>query len=123
MPDYDYNPPRQEPEKATANIQTQETSFPWGMFFVAALFDLVGLIPILNILTEILASGIIWFWQKTYAPKEDPLLSLITTKIIDFCSLGIFPSNIGMVVIAYTKKKASAKLPSASKVSAEPTAA
>jgi hypothetical protein len=123
MHDYDYNPPRQEPEKAAANIQTQEASFPWGMFFVAALFDLVGLIPLLNILTEILASGIIWFWQKTYAPKEDPLLSLITTKIIDFCSLGIFPSNIGMVVIAYMKKKTSAKLPSASKVSAEPTAA
>jgi hypothetical protein len=123
MPDYSYNPPRPEPAKITANQQNREESFPWGMFFVAVLFDLVGLIPIVNFLTEILAGAVFWFWQKTYTPKEDPLLSLIVTKIIDLCSLGIFPSNIGMVIIAYTKKKAAAKSPSTSRTSAKPTAA
>lgn len=96
-------------QQTAAPEQTSPASFPWGMFFVALLFDIVGLIPILNLFTEFLASLIIWFWQKHYEPKLDPLLSLLVNKIIDFFSLGLYPSNIGMVLVAYIKKKAQSK--------------
>ena len=93
------------------------------MFFVALFFDLIGIVPILNLLTEILAGAIIWFWQKSYAPKVDPLLSLMVNKIIDFASLGLFPSNISMVIVAYVKKKSSEKEPAQAETTPEPAAA
>jgi len=45
-----------------------------------------------------------------YNPKLDPVLTFIVAKIIDAISLGIMPSNIGIVIYAYIKKKAAAKL-------------
>ncbi len=86
----------------------EPTSFPWGMLCLAALFDLVGLVPVLNLITETLAGLIFGWWQKGYNPKLDPLLTFIVAKIIDAISLGILPSNIGIVVYAYIKKKAAA---------------
>lgn len=81
-------------------------SFPWGMLVLAALFDLIGLIPVINLATETLAGLIIGWWQKNYVPKLDPVLTFIIAKIIDALSLGILPSNIGIVIYAYIKKKA-----------------
>ena len=93
--------------------QPKEASFPWAMLCVAALFDLIGLIPIINLLSEILAGLIICLWQKFYNPKIDPMIFLLTflvAKIIDAISLGILPSNIGVVIYAYTKKKAAVRI-------------
>jgi len=81
------------------------------MLCFAIIFDIIGLIPVLNIFTEILASGIIWLWQKHYAPDADFLVSFLGNKIADFITLGIFPSNIGMVVVAYLQKRAKGAKP------------
>ena len=86
-----------------------EVSFPWGMFCLAGLFDLIGLIPFINFFSEALAGLIFGFWQKRYAPKTDPILTFIIAKIMDAVSVGILPSNIGVVVYAYIKKKAEEK--------------
>jgi len=88
----------------------EPASFPFGMFALAALFDLIGIIPIINIISELLAGLIIGLWQKSYSPKTDPIISFIVAKIIDAVSLGILPSNIGVVVYAYIKKNAAAQV-------------
>jgi len=88
----------------------EPASFPWEMLCLAALFDLIGLIPIINLFTETLAGLIFGWWQKGYNPKLDPILTFIVTKIIDVVSLGILPSNIGIVVYSYIKKKAAAQV-------------
>jgi len=100
-------------QSAASPEQADHASFPWGMFFVALLFDIVGLIPILNIFTEILVGLLLWFWQKSYAPNIDPLLSFFANKVIDICTLGIFPSNISIVIVAFMKKRAALKTPAA----------
>lgn len=92
-------------KQLSISITSEPAYFPWGIFFVALIFDIIGIVPIINLFTELLASLIIWFWQKMYVPQVDPLLSLFVNKIIDFFSLGLFPSNIGMVLVAYIKKK------------------
>ncbi|MBU2264911.1 hypothetical protein KJ784_01850, partial [Patescibacteria group bacterium] len=56
-------------------------SFPWGMLCLAALFDLIGMIPVINLFTETLAGLIFGWWQKGYAPKTDPVLTFIVAKI------------------------------------------
>ena len=91
----------------------EPASFPWEMLCVAALFDSVGWIPILNFFTETLAGLILGLWQKSYVPKTDPIITFLVAKIIDAISLGILPSNIGVVVYAYIKKKAINKISSA----------
>lgn len=78
------------------------------MLCLAALFDLIGLIPIINFFSETLAGLIFGFWQKKYVPQTDPLITFLIAKIIDTVSLGILPSNIGIVFYAYIKKKAAA---------------
>ncbi|HRY52962.1 MAG TPA: hypothetical protein P5089_03960 [Candidatus Portnoybacteria bacterium] len=93
----------------TDNKQTNEkqsTPFPSGMLCLAILFDLIGLVPILNFFTETLAGLIFGMWQSSYNPKLDPVLSFFIAKIIDVASLGILPSNTGIVVYSYLKKKA-----------------
>ncbi len=84
--------------------------FPWEMFCVAVLFDLIGLIPILNFFSEILAGLIIGLWQRFYNPKTDPIITFFVAKIIDAISLGFLPSNIGVVVYAFIKKKAAERV-------------
>ena len=91
---------------------SEEISFPWMMFALAALFDLAGLVPILNIVTEIAAGFIFGLWQKGYSPKTDPFLTFMMAKMVDFASLGILPSNIGIVVYAYMRKKAASAVQS-----------
>jgi len=87
---------------------SEPASFPWGMFCLAALFDSIGWIPVLNLVTETLAGLIIGSWQTRYVPKTDPLTTFVIAKIIDVVSLGFLPSNIGIVIYAYIKKKATA---------------
>ncbi len=108
----------QEQDRARQAAGSQKTKaekvpIPWLMLCVAGLFDLIGMIPIVNIFSEIIAGLILWFWQKTYVPKLDPLISIVATKIIDFIlGLGMvsyLPSNISTVIIAYIKKKTDAK--------------
>ncbi len=106
--------PENSDKKETSEKKTTErpiappepASFPWGMLILAILFDLIGLVPLLNFFTEFLAGLIFGLWQKFYNPKLDPVLTFIVAKIIDAMSLGILPSNIGIVVYAYMKKKA-----------------
>ncbi len=99
----------------------EPASFPWGMFCLAILFDAFGflciflaaLVPFLAILpflSETLAGLIFGLWQWFYNPKTDPIITFIVAKIIDAISLGILPSNIGIVVYAYIKKKAADKI-------------
>lgn len=91
-------------------IETSKSpSLPWGMLCLAIFFDLIGLIPLLNLLTEIIAGLIIGMWQRSYSPKTDPILSFVIAKIIDIACFGLFPSNIGVVIFAYAKKKAASK--------------
>jgi len=101
----------QDKKRQSPAAPAEPVSFPWGMVTLAAVFDLIGLIPLVNLFSELLAGFIISvLWQKSYAPTSDPLLTFFTTKIIDIFSFGIFPSNIGIVVYAYVKKKAAAKI-------------
>lgn len=95
----------------TAELPSEEpVSFPWMMAALAGGFDLVGLVPILNFFTESVAGLTFGLWQKTYAPKTNPLITFFIAKIIDAGTLGIAPSNIGIVVFAFMKKKADQKL-------------
>jgi hypothetical protein len=120
MAEYTYNPPRPEPQKNTQSPQSEEVFFPWAMFLIALFFDLIGVIPILNIFTEVLATMIFSFWHMQYAPKSDYLANLIITKCCDFASLGLFPSNIAIVIMAYSKKKARSELPTTNKITGKP---
>jgi len=96
--------------QATATkAKPEPVTFPWLMLCLAAVFDLISLIPIVNIFTEILAGLILWLWKKTYDSKTNPLIDIVAAKIIDYIFLDILPSNIFTVVYAYTKKKAAAK--------------
>jgi len=106
--------PSGEPEEQAEDAASQtppNVSFPWGMFCLAALADLIGLIPFVNLLSEPIAGFIFGFWQKSYAPKTDPVMTFILAKIADIILAGFLPSNIGVVIYAWTKKKATAKLP------------
>jgi hypothetical protein len=97
--------PEESAQKGT-DEQATPVSFPWLMVALAAFFDIVGMIPIVNFFTELLAGLIIGLWQKNYVPATDPLISFFLAKVIDIFSLGILPSNIAVVVYAYIKKKA-----------------
>jgi len=92
-----------------AAAQPIKVPFPTGMLCLAILFDVLGAIPGLNLITEILAGLIMGFWQKTYAPSTDPILNFIVTRIIDVCFVGLLPSNIAIVIRCYIKKKAEEK--------------
>jgi len=114
-----FNEDRARQEQLAAQDRTKQTkaqepvTFPWLMFCVAVLFDLVSLIPIVNIFTEILAGLILWLWKKTYNSKTNPLIDIVAAKIVDYIFLDILPSNIFTVVYAYTKKKTASKAGSA----------
>jgi len=84
----------------------EPVSLPWGMIAFAIVSDLVGLIPIINIFSELVAGFVIGLWQRSYAPKTDPLISFFLAKALDIFTLGILPSNIAVVIYAYVKKKA-----------------
>ncbi len=103
--------------------EQEQVSFPWMMLSVAVIFDLLGLVPFLNILTEIIASLIFGLWQAIYAPKINPIITIIVAKIIDTLSLGFLPSNIGIVVFAYLKKKAANRTANIAAVKSAKTAA
>jgi len=91
-------------EEQAQGEETEKAPFPWLMFCVAIVFDLIGLIPFVNFFSETIAGLTLGLWQKSYAPKTDPLLTFFIAKIIDTISLGILPSNIGIVIFAYIKK-------------------
>lgn len=115
MPDnyqqqFDKDRARQAESARKPVAPAEPVSFPWGMFCLAGLFDLVGLIPVINFFTEATAGLTFGLWQKFYSPKLDPVISFFVAKIIDAISLGLLPSNIGIVVYSYTKKKADAKI-------------
>lgn len=112
-------PPQAQPTPAEPGEETGETAttppaesalFPWLAFFAAALFDIIGMIPIVNFLSEPIAKLSFGLWQKVYAPKTDPVMTAILTLIADGIFLGFLPSNIATVVYAYIKKRAAAKV-------------
>ncbi|KKR03564.1 MAG: hypothetical protein UT31_C0016G0008 [Parcubacteria group bacterium GW2011_GWF2_39_13b] len=96
-------------DNAPKKSPSASVSIPVGMLCIAGFFDLIGLIPILNLFTDLLAALLFWMWQKNYVPSFDPMLNIFTNKVIDICTLGIFPSNIGIVLVAYIKKRAASK--------------
>jgi hypothetical protein len=104
MPDYSES--EEIDAESSPNQEQEEVSFPWMIFALAVLFDLVGLVPILNIITEIAAGFIFGLWQKSYSPKTDPFLTFMIAKMVDLASVGFLPSNIGIVIYAYMRKKA-----------------
>jgi len=91
-------------EEQTQGEEPETASFPLLMFCVAIIFDLIGLIPFVNFFSETIAGLTMGLWQKIYAPKTDALLTFFIAKIIDAITLGIAPSNVGIVVFAYIKK-------------------
>jgi hypothetical protein len=93
-------------EHTAAGDNAETVTFPWLMFSLAFLFDLVSLIPIVNIATEIFAALVLWLWKKSYNSKTNPLIDIVAAKIIDYICLDILPSNMFTVVYAYIKKKA-----------------
>jgi hypothetical protein len=97
-------------EKDYVSAIPPKISFPWLMFFLAAVFDLIGLIPYVNFFSEALAGLIFGFWQKIYSPKTDPVITFILAKIADAISFGILPSNIAIVLYAYWRKKTLEKI-------------
>lgn len=101
--DTQYNERQQRPGQPTA--PQNATPFPMGMFCWAVLFDLIGLIPFVNFISELIAGFIFGFWQKRYIQKTNPLATFVIAKIVDTISTGILPSNIGIVVFAYSRKK------------------
>lgn len=107
-------------EKSAEQPPATSVSLPFGMLALAGFFDLIGLIPVLNFFTDFLAGLLLWFWQKSYVPSFDPMLNIFTNKIIDICTLGIFPSNIGIVLVAFIKKRAASKTASAGSGVPEP---
>jgi hypothetical protein len=100
-------------QAATDESKPEPVLFPWLMFSLALLFDLVSLIPIVNIATEIFAALVLWLWKKSYNSKTNPLIDIVAAKIIDYICLDILPSNMFTVVYAYIKKKAASKAGSA----------
>lgn len=92
-------------EKGEKKEQTLAVNFPFGMLILAGFFDLIGLIPFLNIITETFAGLLFGMWQKSYAPKTNPVITFVVAKFIDVASLGILPSNTGIVVYTFIKKK------------------
>lgn len=98
---------QQNPSRLT--VAENAVSFPAGMFFLAASFDVLGFIPIVNIaciVTEPIAGFIFYYWQKNYAPNTNPIKSLVINKAIDLITIGVSPSNSILVIRAYSKKKA-----------------
>ncbi|TSD01537.1 MAG: hypothetical protein Athens071425_385 [Parcubacteria group bacterium Athens0714_25] len=85
-------------------------SFPVGMLVLAIIFDGLGLVPFLNIVTEAVAGFIFGIWQRSYVPKTSPLMTFVIAKVIDFFFLGMVPSNCAIVVFAHMKRKAEFKL-------------
>jgi hypothetical protein len=92
-----------------AKSKPEPVTFPWLMLGVAIIFDLISLIPIVNIFSEILAGLILWLWKHSYDSKTNPLIDIVAAKIVDYICLDILPSNIFTVVYAYIKKKAASK--------------
>lgn len=100
--EFDYNEEDIEQEQPD---QPASVPFPWGMMFIAVFFDLVGLIPFVNVCTEIVSGIIFYVWQRSYVPQSSPLLNFLGTRVADFLLLGFFPSNISVVLSAFAKKK------------------
>lgn len=94
-----------EPGQSASPDQKESVGFPLGMFLLATVFDLVGFIPVINFVSEPIAGLIFWFWQKQYSPKSNPLATLLSAKLLDLACAGLLPSNIGVVIYAYTAKK------------------
>lgn len=92
-----------------SKTDAQPVNFPTKMFVLALCFDVLGFIPVVDIvcvITEPIAGFIFWRWQKQYAPNTNPIKSLLINKAIDLITVGISPSNSILVFRAYSKKKA-----------------
>lgn len=98
-------------QNETAKNTAPAVKFPKGMFILALCFDVIGLIPVIDIasvVTEPIAVVIFGYWQKKYR-NVDFLTILINAgvwKSLDAITIGILPSNSGLVIREYTKKKA-----------------
>ena len=117
MPEENIKTEQAEETEAQRQTAAPSVSFPWLAFVAAALFDLIGLIPIVNFFSESFAGLAFGFWQKLYAPKTNPVITFLIAKIADAICLGLLPSNIAVVVYAYIKKRAASlaknKMPAA----------
>lgn len=95
-------------DKLLKTDSNQTIEFPTKMLVLALCFDILGFIPVIDIVcivTEPLAGLIFYRWQKKYAPETNPLGSLLINKAIDLMTIGISPSNSILVFRTYSKKK------------------
>lgn len=97
--------PADESSQGANPGKKESAGIPFGILFLAIIFDLIGFIPIINFISEPIAGIIFWIWQKQYAPKSNPLTTLIYAKLADLFSFGMLPSNTGVVIYAYIVKK------------------
>ncbi len=95
----------EEPEQATNSAPPEKAHFPVVAFIAAIVFDVFGMIPIINFFSQPLAKLSFGLWQKVYAPKTSPFLTAILTLIADGVFLGFLPDNIAVVLYAYAMKK------------------
>ncbi|MBI4836870.1 MAG: hypothetical protein HY813_00470 [Candidatus Portnoybacteria bacterium] len=90
--------------------QSSETArFPMAMLLVAGAFDLIGFIPIVNLVSEIMAAFVLRTWAFFYAPRSNPLVNIAVNKFVEIPFLGLWPSNISIVLYAYWRKKVGEK--------------
>jgi len=100
-----------EPETDETAAPPQKIPFPWMMAFIALfIFDVIEfVIPPAAVLFGL----ILGYWQKLYTPKADIseiLLCFLLTRSADAVFLGILPSNLAIVVIAFFRKKMVSKV-------------
>ena len=92
-------------QKMAVKPKSEPVTFPWLMLIVAIIFDLLGFIPFVNIVTDIIACFILWFWKHSYNSKTNPLIDIVAAKIVDFLFVGMLPSSTFTVIYSYIKKK------------------
>jgi len=101
------NQDQEQPIQDSPTTTSPKTGFPMGIFILALGFDAVGWIPYVNFVTEPTAAVIFGYWQKKYQNTDylTVLANIAIWKGIDVFTAGIFPSNSGLVIKAYIKKK------------------
>lgn len=107
--------PDNEEDREGLPSPQKEVGFPFIMLALAIIFDIPGFIPgvdIICLITDPVAAILFGFWQKKY--QNTDLLTVfsnaIAWKLSDALTVGILPSNTGLVVRTYMKTKAQQKI-------------
>ncbi len=102
----------EEREAAQRAAARREPTIEFGefllMLFFAGLFDLVSIVPWLNIATVFIGNIVfsVWFWFKRLSFKKLRLVFALETVVEAVPFLSIFPGFIGLVTAAYIVHRA-----------------